>query len=168
MGDEGMAVTGALVGIQTPSAAAELVARRRDDGHEARTDVKLDGDRFRGYMPFPSLPWRDPAEAEFWDLYVALDSGEELRVGRHLDDVKNKRRAFTFELRELQLTAGERRFRPFYDAGNHVFIRTGRPARGRPGHARRPSSRCSATGAPSCPRTRSRSTGSSRRWPAWS
>jgi glycosyltransferase involved in cell wall biosynthesis len=125
VGDEGISITGTLVGIDAPHASAELVARRRSDGAEARAPIDLDGDGFEAHVPFASLPWIDPQEPDFWDLYVAPEGGPELRVGRHLDDVRNKRHAYVFELRELELPAGGRRFRPFYDAANDVFIRTG-------------------------------------------
>jgi glycosyltransferase involved in cell wall biosynthesis len=124
VGDEGVSVTGTLVGSDANAAGGEIVARRRSDGAEARAPADVEGDRFEAYVPFGSLSWTDPEEPEFWDLFLALD-GAELRVGRHLDGVKNKRHAYVFELRELELPAGGRRFRPFYDAGNHVFIRTG-------------------------------------------
>jgi glycosyltransferase involved in cell wall biosynthesis len=124
VGDEGVTVTGTLIGVE-PATAGEIVARRRSDGVEARTPADVEGDRFEAYVPFGSLSWTDPKEPEFWDLFLALDGGPELRVGRHLDGVRNKRHAYVFELRELELPAGGRRFRPFYDAGNHVFIRTG-------------------------------------------
>ena len=128
--DEGVSITGTLAGAGASAGEADLVARRRRDGAEARSPVDVDGDRFEAYVPFASLPWADPEEPEFWDLSIALEGGEELRIGRHLDDVKDKRHAYVFPLRELELPAGGRRFRPFYDAGNHVFIRTGPRGRG--------------------------------------
>jgi glycosyltransferase involved in cell wall biosynthesis len=124
VGDEGVTVTGTLIGVE-PATAGEIVARRRSGGFEARAPADVEGDRFEAYVPFGSLSWTDPEEPEFWDLFLALDGGPELRVGRHLDGVRNKRHAYVFELRELDLPAGGRRFRPFYDGGNHVFIRTG-------------------------------------------
>ena len=145
VGAEVVSLTGTLIGIQAPPATAELVARRRDDGLEVRAPVRLDGDRFRADVPFDSLPWRDPGEPEFWDVSLAPAAGPELRLGRHLDGVGNKRIAYVFPLRELDLPAGSRRFRPFYDADNHVFIRTGpagggigawRKAAGRPARRR--------------------------------
>jgi glycosyltransferase involved in cell wall biosynthesis len=124
VGDEGVSIIGTLLGVE-PATAGEIVARRRSDGAEARAPADVEGDRFEAYVPFGSLSWTDPEEPEFWDLFLALDGGPELRVGRHLDGVRNKRHAYVFELRELDLPAGGRRFRPFYDGGNHVFIRTG-------------------------------------------
>src|SRR3954453_2835302 len=100
VGDDHVALTGTLIGVATPRASGELVARRRADGFEARSPAELDGDRFRGDVPVARLPWTGPEEPEFWGLYGAVD-GEELRVGRHLDDVSNKRRAYVFPLREL-------------------------------------------------------------------
>lgn len=134
VGDDDVRFLGTLVGVADASADAAVVARRRSDGAEVRAPVQLDGPRFDARVAFATLPWRDEDKPEFWDLYLALGAdGDELRLGRHLDDVKNKRRAYVFPLRELELPAGSRRFRPFYGAGNDLFIRTGPvgPARAR-------------------------------------
>ena len=58
--DDAIVLTGGLVGAEPGS--AELIARRRDDGHEARAPAQLEGDRFEAGVPFRSLPWRDDAE----------------------------------------------------------------------------------------------------------
>jgi glycosyltransferase involved in cell wall biosynthesis len=121
--DDAVVLSGQVIG-RLPG-AAELVARRRADGREARAAANVADDRFEVRLPFRSLPWDDDEEPEFWDLSLALDGGDEVRLGRHHDDVKDKRRAYVFPLREPHLKAGRRRFRPFYDAHNNVFVRTG-------------------------------------------
>ena len=121
--DDAIVVTGTLAGA--PPGAAVVVARRRADRRETRVPAEVADGRFEARLPFAALPWEDDAEPEFWDLSLALGGGEELRLGRHLDDVANKRHAYVFPLREVGLAAGERRFRPFYDERNNVFVRTG-------------------------------------------
>ena len=113
VGDDGIRIRGALVGHDD---ATELLARRRSDGHELTVPVALDGSSFDATVPLEALAWRDDDEPDFWDLYVGR-----LRVGRHRDGVADKRHAYVFP----PLDVGERRFRPFYNTHNHLFIRTG-------------------------------------------
>jgi glycosyltransferase involved in cell wall biosynthesis len=113
VGDDGIRVRGTLVG---GDGATELTARRRSDGHELTVPAAFDGPSFDVTVPYASLSWRDDAEPDFWDLYLG-----ELRLGRHLDGVGDKRHAYVFP----RHAAGERRFRPFYNVRNHLFIRTG-------------------------------------------
>ena len=112
-GDEGIRIRGTLVG---GDGAPQLTARRRADGHEVTVPAALDGDSFDVSVPYTALPERDLGQADFWDLYLG-----ELRLGRHRDGVADKRHAYVFPRHE----AGERRFRPFYNVRNHLFIRSG-------------------------------------------
>jgi len=109
----GIGVRGVLLG---DTGATALTARRRSDGHEVAVPAAVDGSSFEVTIPFDALPWLEDDEPEFWDLYLG-----ELRLGRHRDDVANKRHAYIFPLREI----GQRRYRPFYTADNHLFVRTG-------------------------------------------
>jgi glycosyltransferase involved in cell wall biosynthesis len=118
MGADDVGVLGFVAGAPAP-AQAELVARRRSDGAEARTDTVLDGSRFEARLRFGDLPWLGD-EPEFWDLFLRTADGE-LRLGRHLDGVAGKRHAYVFPASEL----GPRRFRPFYGKRNHLFVRSG-------------------------------------------
>jgi glycosyltransferase involved in cell wall biosynthesis len=114
--EDAIRIRGELTGGE---GAAELTARRRADGHEVSVPTTRDGAAFDVSVPFAALAWSGE-EPEFWDLYLG-----EQRLGRHRDGVPDKRNAYVFALREV----GERRYRPFYTARNHLFIRTG-PARG--------------------------------------
>jgi glycosyltransferase involved in cell wall biosynthesis len=121
MGDGAVTLRGRLIGTADEPADGVLLARRRDDGHAVRTVADLDGTAFRASLPFASLAWRDAETPEFWDLFVELADGAQLRVGRHLDDLEDKRHAVIYPLREI----GPRRFRPFFDARDQLFVRTG-------------------------------------------
>jgi glycosyltransferase involved in cell wall biosynthesis len=122
VGADDIAVLGFVAGAPAP-AQAELVARRRSDGAEARASVELDASRFHGRLRLEDLPWLGD-EPEFWDLFLNTPDGE-LRLGRHLDGVAGKRHAYVFPARELRLPAGPRRLRPFYGKRNNLFIRSG-------------------------------------------
>jgi glycosyltransferase involved in cell wall biosynthesis len=123
VGDEGLTLAGT---VDAPPTHAELVARRRADGLEVRAPATVEDDRFEAHVTFESLPWRDADKPELWDLYLG-----DLRLGRHRDGVANKRHVYVFPLREH----GGRRFRPFYNRDNHLFIRTGPHVRA-PGEVR--------------------------------
>jgi glycosyltransferase involved in cell wall biosynthesis len=122
MGDAAVTFRGRLVGIAATS--GELLARRRDDANEVRVAATIEGGAFEATLPFATLTWHDDEAAERWDLFVALADGPQLRAGRHLDDLADKRHAVVYPLREV----GPRRFRPFFDAADNLFLRTG-PAR---------------------------------------
>jgi glycosyltransferase involved in cell wall biosynthesis len=124
VGDADVRVRGVVVGVT--QAPGELVARRRSDAREASVPVTVDGASFDVAVPFTALPWVEDDQPEFWDLHLG-----DLRLGRHLDGVANKRLAYVFPWSEPTLPAGPRRFRPFYTPKNHLFIRTG-PAKGEP------------------------------------
>jgi glycosyltransferase involved in cell wall biosynthesis len=111
--DDGIRIRGVLVGGE---GARQLVARRRSDGREVAVPAALDGPSYDAVVPYDALEWLDDSQPEFWDLYLG-----ELRLGRHRDGVRDKRHAYVFPRREI---AG-RRYRPFYNVRNHLFIRTG-------------------------------------------
>jgi glycosyltransferase involved in cell wall biosynthesis len=113
VGDEGIRLRGMLVG---GDGTGELTARRRSDRHQVNVPLALDGPSFDATVPYDALPARYETEPDFWDLYIG-----ELRLGRHRDHVADKRHAYVFPRHE----SGARRFRPFYNRRNHLFIRTG-------------------------------------------
>jgi glycosyltransferase involved in cell wall biosynthesis len=117
VGEHAIVVLGTIAGEPPPPA---LTARRRADGAEVSLPATVDGARFAATIPYEALPWRADAEPDFWDLYLG-----ELRLGRHLDGVANKRAAYVFGVREAELAAGARRFRPFYTPRNNLYVRTG-------------------------------------------
>src|SRR2546423_8765211 len=84
-------IRGALIGVADPQSADQLIARRRSDGVEMRVPATVAETTFEVAIPFSALPWEDDSEPEFWDLWIA-----DLRIGRHLDDVQNKRGAHVF------------------------------------------------------------------------
>ncbi|MGP4002597.1 hypothetical protein [Streptomyces sp. 8N706] len=90
-------VVGFVPGDSTDAPAA-LVARIRghDDG-EVRAETVLRGGRFDARLAVRDLASvRAPAE-QTWDLYLApADRAEELRLGRHLDDIRGKKKIFTY------------------------------------------------------------------------
>lgn len=111
--DEGIRIRGVLLGDDD---ATQLLARRRSDARELTFPVALDGPAFDVTVPFGALAWRDDDVPDFWDLYIGR-----LRLGRHRDGIADKRHAYVFPPHDVQ----QRRFRPFYNRRNHLFIRSG-------------------------------------------
>jgi glycosyltransferase involved in cell wall biosynthesis len=150
VGADDLRVLGFVAGAPAPR-HAELIARRRSDGTEARAPATIDGARFDAHVRFAELPWQSD-EPEFWDLFLSTPDGE-LQLGRHLDGVPGKRHAYVFGLRELVLPAGARRFRPFYGKRNKLFVRSG-PVASRPVTARVPQPPLAPAERPRVPRRR--------------
>jgi glycosyltransferase involved in cell wall biosynthesis len=119
VGGDAIAFSGLLVGAE--AGAGDLVARRRSDGREQTVAAELAEGSFHAELPYDALSSDDPERADYWDLYVRLADGPELRLGRHLDDLDNKAHAFVFPWHD----AGTRRFRPFFGAGDHIYVRSG-------------------------------------------
>jgi len=116
VGDERIAFSGTLVGAEANE--AELIARRRSDEREVTASVQLRGTRFLAELPYAALPHSD--QADYWDLFVRRTNGAELRLGRQLDDLENKAHAVVFGWRDVD----GRRVRPFFGAGDHLYVRT--------------------------------------------
>jgi glycosyltransferase involved in cell wall biosynthesis len=119
VGDDAIAFRGVLVGAEAN--AGELIARRRSDDHTVSAPAQLERTTFLAELPFAELP--HPDRADYWDLFIRLADGTQLRLGRHLDDLENKAHAVVFGWRDI----GGRRVRPFFGAGDHLYIRTSKP-----------------------------------------
>jgi hypothetical protein len=112
VGDDAIAFRGVLVGAEAN--AGELIARRRSDDHTVSAPAQLERTTFLAELPFAELPHSD--RADYWDLFIRLADGTQLRLGRHLDDLENKAHAVVFGWRDI----GVRRVRPFFGAGDHL------------------------------------------------
>ncbi len=70
------------------------------------------------------LAWSDVADGDgTWDLFVEADDGRR-RVGRHFDDLPNKREVVAFPSRVV----GGTRVEPFFTREDNLSIRVGAPA----------------------------------------
>jgi hypothetical protein len=79
-------------------ARAALVARLRGrDQAELRVQTMIKDGRFDARLAVPALARACTTAQQTWDLYLALpDHDEELRLGRHLDDIRGKKKIFTY------------------------------------------------------------------------
>ncbi|GAB2978300.1 hypothetical protein GCM10023080_049310 [Streptomyces pseudoechinosporeus] len=95
-----------------------LVLRGTD--RRLRYDARVKGDRFESELPIADLAGRDvngTAGVEEWDIHLT-DGEAELRVGRHLDDIRDKKKIMVFpEQRVSGLSV-----RPYYTVKDNLSL----------------------------------------------
>ncbi|MGW7520733.1 sulfotransferase family protein [Streptomyces sp. NPDC054796] len=99
-------------------------------GHEEKQlsyDVTLDGTHFDVDFPVADLLTegpRPPVPAE-WDVHLTTktaDGEARLRLGRHLDDIENKKKVMVFPAQTAGKRAGAALVRPYYTVKNNLSI----------------------------------------------
>ncbi|MDQ3889800.1 MAG: hypothetical protein M3312_04515, partial [Actinomycetota bacterium] len=103
---------------------AMLVARTRDGKREASGEATLEAERFSATLALSALASPDAAGDEHWDLYLRLGGAGDLRLGRHLDDIPNKKDVLVYPPETVGEAGARRRVRPFYTRGNKLSIRS--------------------------------------------
>jgi hypothetical protein len=119
-------LTGHLHGRDAEGAGTswQLLLRLRDHTEELRYDVKLDGSGFTAELPVDDLAL-DGLAAATWDLHLASGgAGEEvhLRVGRHLDDIRGKKKIYVFPAQSVTSDEDATVVRPFYTVSDNLSI----------------------------------------------
>lgn len=80
-------------------------------------------------LPIGDLVPPGEYDRQYWDLYLATGTGEDetrLRVGRHLDDIQDKKRVMKFPGQRTSGNAGDVRVAPYYTDHNNLSIRARR------------------------------------------
>ncbi|MEU6117134.1 hypothetical protein ABZ840_21665 [Streptomyces sp. NPDC047117] len=111
-------IIGRVVGAATGAGA--LIARVRG-APDAALRLSAEGreTRFEVSVPLDGLAAATPEGERVWDLYLVPDGQEEeLRLGRHLDDVHGKKKIFTYPAQ----TSDGRRFEPYYTIQDNLSI----------------------------------------------
>jgi hypothetical protein len=92
-------VTGTVLGREPGDEAWQLVlALRGHERYQLRYDTRLEGAAFDVSVPVDDLAL-DGLHKAVWDLHLSSGGGdgeETLKVGRHLDDVTDKRKIYVF------------------------------------------------------------------------
>ncbi|MFF3763657.1 hypothetical protein ACFYYR_06150 [Streptomyces sp. NPDC001922] len=106
--------------------AAVLVARSRGAyGTEVRAGTHLRSGRFDAGLPVEALAAGFDGQKLTWDLYlVAAPGADELRLGRHLDDIRGKKKIFTYPAQ----TAGSVRVKPYFTVKDNLSVTCRREA----------------------------------------
>ncbi|WP_254409955.1 hypothetical protein [Streptomyces sp. AC495_CC817] len=99
-----------------------LLTRRARTGRTLRYAADVKGDRFETELPVGDLTAEDYAPVEEWDVHLT-DGEVELRAGRHLDDVRGKKKIFVYP----EQRAGDLRVRPYFTIKDNLSLecRTG-------------------------------------------
>ncbi len=109
-----------------PEAGWTLVlASREREGAETRYGVESMGERLVAAVPVAGLVGDEPLASEVWDVYLVGETGAgegRLRVGRHLDDIEDKKRVMIFPYQRVE-GAVPVTVRPYYTIYNNLSIR---------------------------------------------
>lgn len=105
------------------SGPARLVAAQRRTGSEVVTPATIEDARFSARLALSEL-FEERDETDVWDLRLDVPGLGALRVGAHLDDVRNKKEVFVYPARTLTRGDVERRFRPYFTVENNLSIRS--------------------------------------------
>ncbi|WP_432096800.1 hypothetical protein [Streptomyces sp. bgisy100] len=99
---------------------AVLVARSRGaHGTEVRAGTHLRNGRFDAGLPVDALAAGCDGRKLTWDLYLlAAPGADELRLGRHLDDIRGKKKIFTYPAQ----TAGSVRVKPYFTVKDNLSV----------------------------------------------
>lgn len=115
-------LVGRIHGVPADGTWQLLLTRRARAGQTLRYDADVKGDRFESELPVADLTASDPAPVEEWDIHLT-DGEVELRAGRHLDDVRGKKKIFVYP----EQRTGDLRVRPYYTIKDNLSLecRTG-------------------------------------------
>ena len=105
------------------SVGARLAARRRGTDSEVSAPATVEGDRFSARLDLGDL-LHPSNESDVWDLRLEVPGAGTLRLGAHLDDVRDKKNVLVYPPRTLSRESVERRLRPYFTVENNLSIRS--------------------------------------------
>jgi glycosyltransferase involved in cell wall biosynthesis len=105
------------------SVGARLVARRRGTDSEVSAPATVEGDRFSARLDLGDL-LHPSNESDVWDLRLEVPGAGTLRLGAHLDDVRDKKNVLVYPPRTLSRGGVERKLRPYFTVENNLSIRS--------------------------------------------
>ncbi|GLW06395.1 hypothetical protein Misp01_15250 [Microtetraspora sp. NBRC 13810] len=94
---------------------------REPRGPELAYPVTVSGQAFEASVPIADLVPSEAPEKGVWDLYLSAD-GTRLRVGRHLDDIRDKTSIMVFPAQLIPLDGGFMHVRPRYTVNENLSI----------------------------------------------
>lgn len=113
---------GRIHGVPAEGTWQLVLTRRAQAGLRLRYDADVKGDRFESELPVGDLAAADHASVEEWDIHLT-DGEVELRAGKHLDDVRGKKKIFVYP----EQRTGDVSVRPYYTIKDNLSLecRTG-------------------------------------------
>ncbi|GHH81506.1 hypothetical protein [Streptomyces capitiformicae] len=99
-----------------------VLTRRAHPDRRLRYAADLKDDRFESELPVADLAAPDYAPVEEWDIHLS-DGTVELRAGKHLDDIRGKKKIFVYPEQHV----GNLGVRPYYTIKDNLSLecRTG-------------------------------------------
>ncbi|WP_208883961.1 hypothetical protein [Streptomyces armeniacus] len=101
-----------------------LLVLRNQGGEQLRYDAPLDGVRFDASLPVDDLAL-DGLPAATWDLHLSSGPGPgelRLRAGRHLDDIKGKKKIMVYPAQSVTSDEDATVVRPFYTVNDNLSV----------------------------------------------
>lgn len=101
-----------------------LLVLRDHESHRLRYDATLDGDDFDVAVPVDDLALDGLARAT-WDLHLVRGAGENeelLRLGRHLDDIRGKKKIYLFPAQSVLSDEDGTVVTPFYTVQDNLSV----------------------------------------------
>lgn len=103
---------------------ALLLALREDGRRLLHYPAPLDGERFDVSFPVADLVSGGLRPPATWDAYLAPPGGDvRLRVGRLLDDIRDKKRIMVFPAQPTAGATGPTLVRPYYTIKENLSVR---------------------------------------------
>ncbi|WP_216589357.1 hypothetical protein [Streptomyces brasiliscabiei] len=115
-------LVGRIHGVPADGTWQLVLTRRARAGHTLRYAADVRDDRFESELPVADLAAPGHAAVEEWDIHLT-DGEVELRAGKHLDDVRGKKKIFVYP----EQRTGDLRVRPYYTIKDNLSLecRTG-------------------------------------------
>lgn len=111
-----------------------LLTVRGDAQRCVAVDAALEGESFDASVPVEDLVPGNLAEPVKWDLHLVSGTGPQgarLRVGRHLDDIRGKKKIMVFPAQHVAIGRQSVAVRPLYTIKDNLSIEC-HPGAGRP------------------------------------
>ncbi|WP_433438475.1 hypothetical protein [Nonomuraea sp. CA-141351] len=110
-------IVGTTYAIGAPEARRAILTLTNRDrpGAVLHCPATLDGRRFEASVGVDLVAAATTADRQIWDLHLAVPGlPDPLRVGRHLDDIVNKKKVMTFPAQNGDADTGAISVKPYY------------------------------------------------------
>lgn len=102
-----------------------LLALRGETRRHHYVDANIEGAVFDATVPVDALVPGSLSEPVKWDLHLVADTGPKgtrLRVGKHLDDIRGKKKIMVFPAQQVALGNDAVEVRPLYTVKDNLSI----------------------------------------------